>query len=235
MLGRFCQHYFQSPRPNSSSVLSQAELQSTLDERADFNQFSGTADQILRFDPHDYVPSHYSLVRVAHAALMSAVFLVIFPLGGMIPRLSSRRATTSDEAYRKLMWLHATLQMIGFWIVIAGAGMGIWMGKEIDQVSPFYITFHLVIAQTHLLETQVLMFLTSVADKLPPYNWHDNPCRRLLPASDRNHQPPLLPHQSARHIRSPYSHMEWPRSTRRWRGTRRVGPSIRCKFRERCC
>lgn len=101
----------------------------TLDTRTpdDMKQFSGTADQIANFDPHDYVPSHYWKVRVAHAALMSAVWLVIFPIGGIIPRLISRNP--------HLITFHAILQMIGFWIVVAAAGMGIWMANEIDQVS----------------------------------------------------------------------------------------------------
>ena len=116
-------------------VVCNAEAQSENRPRAEMNQFSGTADQILRFDPHDYVPSHYSLVRVAHAVLMSTVWLVIFPIGGMIPRLSWRANTMTDETFRRLMWFHATLQMIGFWIVMGAAGMGIWMAKTIDRVS----------------------------------------------------------------------------------------------------
>lgn len=87
--------------------------------------FSGTADDIAKYDPHDYVPKGYSKIRVAHAVLMSVVFLIVFPVGGIIQRLMR------DES---LVMVHAFLQMIGFWIVMIAGGMGIWMGVQIDQV-----------------------------------------------------------------------------------------------------
>lgn len=97
------------------------------------NQVPSTANKILNFDPHDYVPSHYWKVRVAHAALMSAVWLVIFPIGGILPRLT--RSNTN------LIMVHAVVQMVGFWIVVAAAGMGIWMAQQIDEVCMSYTVY----------------------------------------------------------------------------------------------
>lgn len=88
-------------------------------------QLSGPADQD---DPHDYVPEYYSAIRVIHAALMSAVWLVLFPVGAVIIRVLPR-----DHPY--LVAIHAGIQMVAFWIFVAAAGMGIWMAKEIEQVS----------------------------------------------------------------------------------------------------
>lgn len=90
--------------------------------------FSGTADDIAKYDPHDYVPQSYSRIRVAHAVMMSVVFLIVFPVGGIIQRLMR------DES---LVMVHAVLQMIGFWIVMMAGGLGIWMGVQIDQVRAF--------------------------------------------------------------------------------------------------
>jgi len=64
-------------------------------------------------------------VRIAHAVTMSVVWLVILPLGGIIPRVMR------DSRF---VWVHAIMQMIGFWLNVVAAAMGIWMAKQIDQV-----------------------------------------------------------------------------------------------------
>lgn len=87
--------------------------------------FSGTADAIDRYDPHDYVPSHYSKVRIAHAVTMSVVWLVIFPLGAIIPRVI-------DD--RRFLRVHALIQMVGFSLNVVAAAMGIWMAQAIKHV-----------------------------------------------------------------------------------------------------
>jgi len=87
--------------------------------------FSGTADAIDNFDPHNYVPPSYRYVRIAHATTMSVVWLLIFPLGGIIPRVMTNR---------RLVWVHAIMQMVGFWLNVGAAAMGIWMAREIKQV-----------------------------------------------------------------------------------------------------
>lgn len=110
----------------AASLLTLAVLSAGVE--AKLPPFSGTADDIADYDPHDYVPSNYSKVRLAHAVLMSAVFLIVFPVGGIIQRLMR------DES---LVMVHAVLQMIGFWIVMIAGCMGIWMGKQIDQVRQF--------------------------------------------------------------------------------------------------
>ncbi|KAK5955337.1 hypothetical protein OHC33_004019 [Knufia fluminis] len=91
--------------------------------------FTGTADAIDSYDPHDYVPTHYSKTRIAHAVTMSVTWLLIFPLGGIIPRVMSDR---------RLVWVHAIMQMVGFWLTVGAAGMGIWMAKEIKQLNKYH-------------------------------------------------------------------------------------------------
>lgn len=91
---------------------------------------STSSTQGADYDPHDFVPEQYNTVRVIHAALMSMVFLLLFPFGGIIIRALHIPYVVKD------IYIHAGIQMVAFWIFIAAAGMGIWMAKEINQVSP---------------------------------------------------------------------------------------------------
>lgn len=84
--------------------------------------------QIDNFDPHDYVPAHYSKVRAAHEVPHAIVWLTIFPIGAIVPLLM-------DDSRLGLVKIHAALQMIGFWIVLGAAATGVWMDKQINQES----------------------------------------------------------------------------------------------------
>lgn len=98
------------------------------------NSQSSRSTQGADYDPHDFVPVQYSTVRIVHAVLMSIVFLVLFPTGAIFGTLIHVR----DMLF--INWkFHAWIQMVAFWIFIAAAGMGIWMAKEIDQVSFLFI------------------------------------------------------------------------------------------------
>ena len=56
--------------------------------------------------------------RTAHGALASLAFIVVFPLGAMLVRLAS---------FGGLVWTHGGLQILGFVIFAAAAGLGIYM------------------------------------------------------------------------------------------------------------
>jgi len=75
-------------------------------------------------DPESYIPKSYTTVRVIHATLASTAWLILFPLGSIIPRLR-----------RDLVFpLHAGIQMFAYAVFAAAAGMGIWMAKNSQQV-----------------------------------------------------------------------------------------------------
>ena len=72
-------------------------------------------------NPESYIPKSYTTVRVIHATLASTAWLILFPLGSIIPRLR-----------RDLVFpLHAGIQMFAYAVFAAAAGMGIWMAKKL--------------------------------------------------------------------------------------------------------
>lgn len=135
-------------------------------QNGNITHFVGTADQINNYDPHDYVPKAYSTVRIVHAVAMSLAYLIIFPIGSILIRVMT---------YAELIRIHIILQMIGFWIVVAGSAMGIWMAKQIDQVCSYHFTVS--------WDTDVF-----AAQSLPPYNRHDDARPSMSPAIDRNRE-----------------------------------------------
>lgn len=76
----------------------------------------------------DLLPKGYSRVCVAHAVLACTAFLILFPLGGIIPRLGIRPMA-------QLVPLHVGIQMFAYAVFAAAAGMGIWMARNIQEVS----------------------------------------------------------------------------------------------------
>lgn len=61
----------------------------------------------------------------AHGTLASIAFVAIFPIGAMLIRLAS---------FRQLAWTHGGLQIFGYAIFIAAAGIGIFMAKGGDYL-----------------------------------------------------------------------------------------------------
>lgn len=74
------------------------------------------------------IPELFYLVPTyakTHASLMSIAFVIIFPLGAWIARLVRSSKT---------VWLHASVQLIGWMMMIAGLAIGTRMATIIGRV-----------------------------------------------------------------------------------------------------
>lgn len=60
-------------------------------------------------------------IQLTHAVLSSIAFVAFFPIGGILVRVAS---------FAGLVWVHAALQVFGYIIFIAGAGLGIYLAEE---------------------------------------------------------------------------------------------------------
>jgi hypothetical protein len=66
----------------------------------------------------------------AHGTLASLAFVAIFPLGGILVRLAS---------FQHLAWIHGGLQILGYAIFIAGAGLGIYVANDADYMDEAHV------------------------------------------------------------------------------------------------
>ena len=73
-----------------------------------------------------------SAILVAHGVMASAAFVVLFPLGAVLVRLLH---------FRTLVWIHAAVQIFSYLVYAAGAGIGIWLAIEIDEVDQTLLNF----------------------------------------------------------------------------------------------
>ena len=62
---------------------------------------------------------------IAHGVLASLAFIVLFPAGATIIRLLS---------FPHLIWFHTAIQVFAYLIYAAGAGIGIWLAIETEEV-----------------------------------------------------------------------------------------------------
>ena len=110
--------------------------------------WTGSASSSYGYDPAagfptgDYIlpPANFNKVRVAHAVIMSCAVLILFPAGGIIIRVLN---------HHHIVWIHAAFQMTAWVFYVAGAGMGIYLARNIFQVcrvailtSPLRTTLH---------------------------------------------------------------------------------------------
>lgn len=61
----------------------------------------------------------------AHGALAAVVFVAIFPTGALLVRLAS---------FSGLAWAHGALQIFGYTVFVAAAGLGIFMASSSDRL-----------------------------------------------------------------------------------------------------
>jgi hypothetical protein len=74
------------------------------------------------------IPELFYLVPTyakTHALLMSITFVIIFPLGAWIARLVRSSKT---------VWLHASVQLIGWMMMLAGLAIGTRMATILGKV-----------------------------------------------------------------------------------------------------
>lgn len=65
-------------------------------------------------------PSEQNTMRLAHGVLASLAFIAIFPLGGILVRVTH---------LPHLAWVHGGLQITGYAIFVSAAGIGIFMAR----------------------------------------------------------------------------------------------------------
>lgn len=68
------------------------------------------------------------MLQKSHGTIMSAAFVLVFPLGILSIRVLR---------FKGAIWVHAACQLIGWVLMIAGLAMGIRMARIIDIVSQF--------------------------------------------------------------------------------------------------
>ena len=98
---------------------------------SDTNPFTNSSIQVASGGaPSSAAPSasrqHAHNVVIAHAAMASLAFVLLFPVGAIVMRLLNLAG---------LVWLHAAIQILAYIIYIAAFGMGIWIARSKDLVS----------------------------------------------------------------------------------------------------
>jgi hypothetical protein len=72
----------------------------------------------------DDTPSNFDMVKEGHAIILPIAWVILFPLGAVIMRLSPR-----------MINIHIAIQLFALMLTTVGVGMGIWMAMNSDQVS----------------------------------------------------------------------------------------------------
>lgn len=73
---------------------------------------------------------------IAHGVLASLAFVILFPIGGIAIRLVSMSG---------IAWLHGAFQILGYAVYIAGAGLGIYLAKSLNQLNNHHPIIGLVL------------------------------------------------------------------------------------------
>ncbi|KIX02812.1 uncharacterized protein Z518_08755 [Rhinocladiella mackenziei CBS 650.93] len=89
---------------------------------------SSGASQTVR-DPNENV-------RIAHAAIMSLVFVVMFPLAALTVYLPYNN---------KVRHIHAPLQVLGIMLMITGLGLGVELGKRLDELDGYHMVIGYIV------------------------------------------------------------------------------------------
>jgi hypothetical protein len=71
-------------------------------------------------------------IIVIHASLACVAFAIVFPLGGIMIRILN---------FSGVIWAHAALQVLGYFLYIAAVGLGLYYAKNPNTVScHIYVT-----------------------------------------------------------------------------------------------
>ncbi|RMZ78797.1 hypothetical protein DV738_g3600, partial [Chaetothyriales sp. CBS 135597] len=73
--------------------------------------------------------SNITQVRVAHAILMSLVFLVLFPVAAL---------TLYLPYAEKVRYIHGPLQLLSLTISIIGLALGVYLGQKVNQLDAYH-------------------------------------------------------------------------------------------------
>jgi uncharacterized membrane protein (DUF485 family) len=74
--------------------------------------------------------------RNAHACIMSIVFVVLYPLGAISIHLPIERIPYLKDTYlkKKIVAMHAPIQVIGFVMMVGGMALGIRIGHDLGYL-----------------------------------------------------------------------------------------------------
>jgi hypothetical protein len=94
------------------------------------NSGSSSSNQLSQNGRNGASASSTQTLLLAHAVMASLAFVAFFPIGGILIRVAS---------FTGLVWVHAALQILGFFVYIAAFGIGIWIainGNYLSQAHP---------------------------------------------------------------------------------------------------
>lgn len=116
-------------------------------------------------------PSEVRTYDMIHGIAMGLAFTVLYPLGAVLVRVVSNKYT---------LWIHASCQMVGFGLMIAGFATGSRVANIMDTVSLAI----LITLKFHTIQREIPDILSSNLTMRTPYSE-----RSPLPASCCNRGP----------------------------------------------
>lgn len=92
-------------------------------------------DELQKRDDDSY--KVFNRKRNAHACIMSIVFIILFPLGGISVHLPITRIPFLRNTYlrNKIMAIHMPIQILGLVMMIGGMALGIRIAHDLDYFS----------------------------------------------------------------------------------------------------
>jgi Eukaryotic cytochrome b561 len=103
-------------------------------------------------------------MRNGHACIMSIVFIVLFPLGAISIHLPIDKIGFLRNTYlrKKIMALHAPIQMLGFAMMIGAMALGIRIAHDLDKLRDpvqAHVVIGLLVTSTLILFQPIMGFL----------------------------------------------------------------------------
>jgi len=88
-------------------------------------------------------PPDYHYVVMAHGIIMPIAFVLFYPLGAIVIRLSN---------FRGAIWVHAGWMLFTYMLVLGGFGMGLWMAIVSQQINTYHPIIGIVVVGCLLLQ-----------------------------------------------------------------------------------
>ena len=112
----------QSSSPTSASSASAASPTAPVSVPSGVSSGDGSSSSSSSSTPVD-------TTRAAHAAVMSAVFLVLFPLIALTLYLPTAK---------RVRYIHAPLQVVSIILMLVGLGLGVKLGNSVDELDGYH-------------------------------------------------------------------------------------------------
>jgi len=99
-------------------------------------------------------------IRIAHAVIMPLVFVILFPLAALTIYLPYNQ---------KVRHIHAPLQVISLILMIVGLGLGVELGKQVNNVDGYHMVIGYVVVAWMVIFQPALVFSNiSISEELVP-------------------------------------------------------------------